>query len=76
MVASVIIQKERGEFVNANGFNAWQGFDERGYEIRFFDWEQMASDVVPVEPGTITVGSVVFVRRALRRLGVDPPPLD
>lgn len=76
MGSSVIIQKERGEFVNANGFNAWHGFDERGYEIRFFDWEQMASDVVPVEPVTITVGSVVFVRRALRRLGVEPAPLD
>src|SRR4051794_24118428 len=36
----------------------------------------MASDVVPVEPETITVGSVQFVRRALRRLGVETPPLD
>lgn len=76
MGGSVIVQKERGEFVNANGFNAWQGFDERGYEIRFFDWEQMAWGVAPVEPETITVGSVLFVRRALRRLGVETPPLD
>src|SRR4051794_10065537 len=74
--SSVIIQKEQGEFVNASGFNAWKGFDERGYEIRFFDWEQMASDVAPVEPETMTVGSVQFVRRALRRLGVERPPLD
>ena len=35
----------------------------------------MASDIAPVEPDTITVGSVMFVRRALRRLGVEPPPL-
>ncbi len=75
-VRAIIIQKERGEFINANGFTAWQGFDERGYEILFFDWEQLASDVVPVEPNTITVGSVLFVRRALRRLGVERPPLD
>lgn len=76
MGSSVIIQKEGGEFVNVNGFNAWRGFDERGYEIRFFDWEQMASGIAPVEPDTITVGSVMFVRRALRRLGVETPPLD
>ncbi len=76
MGSSVIIQKERGAFVNANGFTAWKGFDERGYEIRFFDWEQMASEVAPVDPGTITVGSVAFVRRALRRLGAEPRPLD
>jgi ATP-grasp domain, R2K clade family 3 len=75
MGSSVIIQKERGEFVNANGFTAWKGFDERGYEIRFFDWEQMASDIVPVDPDTITVGSVLFVRRALRRLGAEPASL-
>jgi hypothetical protein len=74
--SSVVLQKERGEFLNVNGFNAWKGFDERGYEISFFTWEQMASGVVPVEPATITVGSVMFVRCALNRLGVDPTPLD
>ena len=76
MSSSVIIQKERGEFVNANGFNAWRGFDERGYETHFFDWEQMTSGVAPVERDTITVGSVLFVRRALKRLGVETAPLD
>ncbi|MEW4566468.1 ATP-grasp domain-containing protein [Tautonia sp. JC769] len=73
---SVIIQKERGEFVNANGFNAWQGFDERGFEISFFDWEQMDSGVATVDPGTITVGSVRYVRRALQRIGIETMPLD
>lgn len=76
MSSSVIIQKERGEFVNANGFTAWQGFEERGYEIHFFDWKQMTSGDVPIEREAITVGSVVFVRRALSQLGVQPPPLD
>jgi hypothetical protein len=76
MASSVLIQQERGTFVNANTFTAWLGFSERGYEIRFATWEEMASDVVPVEPGTITVGSVLFVRRALKRLGAEVPPLD
>lgn len=71
-----MIQKDRGEFVNVNGFNAWKGFDERGYDIRFFDWEQMAAGLVPIEAETITVGSVLFVRQALRRLGIEQPPLD
>lgn len=75
MGSTVVIQKDRGEFINANGFTAWQGFDERGYQIGFYDWGQMASDVTPVEPDTITVGSVMFVRRALRRLGVEPAPI-
>ncbi len=76
MGSSVIIHKEEGEFVNANGFNAWQGFDERGYEIYFFNYEQMAAGEAPVDPETITVGSVAFVRRALRRLGAEQAPLD
>ncbi|QDV38736.1 ATP-grasp domain-containing protein [Tautonia plasticadhaerens] len=76
MGGSVIVQKERGEFVNAKGFTAWQGFDERGFEVAFFDWEQMASGVAPVDPATIVVGSVKFVRRALGRLGVETAPLD
>ena len=75
MGSSVVIQQERGQFLNANGFTAWLGFEERGYEIRFADWEQMAAGVVPVEPATIAVGSVAFVRRALRRLGAEPPAL-
>ena len=76
MSRSVIIQKERGEFINANGFTAWKGFDERGYEIGHYDWDQMAAGVVPADPETITVGSVMFVRRALRQLGVETAPLD
>jgi hypothetical protein len=76
MGSSVIIQKERGEFVNVNGFNAWQGFDERGYEIAFASWEQMNSGLAPVDPETIVVGSVLFVRKALERLGIESPPLD
>jgi hypothetical protein len=76
MASSVTIQKEQGEFVNANGFNAWQGFDERGYEISFFDWDAMSSGAMPVAPETIVVGSVAFVRKALARLGVESPPLD
>ncbi len=76
MAFSVIVQKECGEFVNANGFTAWQGFNERGYEISFFDWNQMNAGVPPISRETITVGSVMFVRSALRRLGVDPAPLD
>lgn len=76
MGSSVIVQQERGQFVNVNGFNAWQGFDERGYEAFFFDWETMYAGGVPLAPETIVVGSVVFVREALRRLGVVSPPLD
>ena len=71
-----IIQQEDGQFVNANGFTAWQGFAERGYEIAFHTWDEMAAGSVPVDPETVTVGSVVFVRRALRRLGIEQPPLD
>lgn len=72
---AVLIQREAGEFHNANGFNAWQGFVERGYEVRFADLAAMAGDAVAVDSGTVTVGSVAFVRRALRRLAAEPPPL-
>lgn len=75
MSHAVLIQREEGEFHNANGFNAWQGFVERGYEVRFADWTMMASDSVAVDRETITVGSVAFVRRALRRIGIEPAPL-
>lgn len=76
MRPDVVVQKERGEFVNANGFTAWKGFDERGMDAAFADWAAMDAGEVPADLGTIVVGSVAFVRRALGRLGIDPPPLD
>lgn len=75
-MSSVLIQKEGGEFHSVNGFTAWQGFSERGYEIQYSNWEQMSAEAIPVEAQRIVVGSVMFVRRALRRLGIEPRPLD
>lgn len=76
MTAQVMIQQEGGHFVNANGFTAWKGFDERGYEIAFSDWAGMDAGETPVRPESISVGSVAFVRRSLARLGLAPSPLD
>lgn len=72
----VWIQKEDGQFVNANTFNAWRGFEQRGFEIRFFSWSDLDAGRVEVRPETPVVGGVGTVRLALSRLGIDPPPLD
>ncbi len=72
----VLIQQERGQFLNANAFNAWQGFEERGYEVEFATWDGMRANLLPNDPAIVTVGSVGFVRHALGRLGVRPSPLD
>ena len=75
MSGRAIIQQEGGQFVNANGFTAWQGFVERGYEVRCVDWATMDAGAVAVAPEVVVAGSVRFVRAALARLGVEPRPL-
>src|SRR5690349_15550040 len=71
------IQNARGEFVNRNGFTAWQGFEEKRYETRFFEWPELKSGKVPIGPYDMLVGGVETVRRAWAILGVRPPdPLD
>lgn len=76
-VDRVWVQKERGEFVNRNGFVARRGFEAMGREVRFFEWPELRDGAVPLVPGDMVVGGVETVRRAWRALGVRPPdPLD
>jgi hypothetical protein len=73
MIERVLIQKQDGEFVSANGYCAWRGFRERGLGIQFFEWPAMREGDVPLSRDVMVVGGVGAVRFALKRLGVDVP---
>jgi hypothetical protein len=68
-----LIQKSRGEFANINFFSAYIGFVEKGYDIEFFEPEEIESK--PLELGCVVVGGIPIVVRALEKLGVSPPGL-
>ena len=62
-----------GIWLSENQFKAFLAFDERGYEVEPFTYNEMLLGKVPVTRETIVVGSVDSVRKALQLLGVQPP---
>jgi hypothetical protein len=74
----VLIQKKLdGEFLNANCYEAWDGFYKMGYDVGFFVYEDLLSGKVKLDRETIVHGSVAAVRTALKELGIsDPLVLD
>jgi hypothetical protein len=75
MVTRVLIQKHAGEFASANGYAAWRGFGERGFDTQFFEWPALRDGTVDVTASSLVVGGVGAVRHALDRLGVATPTL-
>jgi hypothetical protein len=65
----VFIQKENGEFVNENAYNAFFGFSKLGYEIEFYE-EEPPKDLLRTD---IVVGWISSVKKALKNLGITPP---
>jgi len=62
-----------GVWLSENHFKAFLGFDERGYEIETFTFEDLFKGELELSPKTIVVGSVDAVRKAFQLLGVQPP---
>jgi hypothetical protein len=75
-IARVMIQKDAGEFVSPNGYAAWRGFVDRGFETAFFEWPALRDGQLDVEPSTLIVGGVGAVTFALKRLGLAMPTID
>jgi hypothetical protein len=76
MLSRVLVQKQTGEFVSGNGYAAWRGFTDRGFESQFFDWLSLRDGAVTVDPSAPVVGGVGAVRFALAHLGVRTPAID
>jgi hypothetical protein len=76
MVEQVLIQKKNGEFASVNAWVAWQGFDLKAYPISFFEWPQLRDGQIELTPGSLVVGGVSVVLRALRLLGAAPTTID
>lgn len=68
------IQKHGEVPANINVYNAWHGFDERGWEISFFQTAEV--DSLKLEPGDVLVGGGGTVQRALRVMGCPQPYLS
>ena len=68
------IHKPSGEFADVAAFTAYLGFREKGYEIGFFDYEDMRQLQLGLD--TPVVGGFRAVWEALKLLGITPPILD
>ena len=65
----VFIQKENGEFVNENAYNAYFGFNKLGYEIEFYE----ETPPEGLSRTDIVVGWIGSVKKALKNLNIVPP---
>lgn len=65
----VFIQKENGEFVNENAYNAYFGFMKLGYEIEFYE-ENPPEGLSRTD---IVIGWISSVKNALKNLDIIPP---
>lgn len=71
----VFIEKYNGEFRNQATYSAYYGFDSLGCELKFF--ETYDFDFLNITKETPVVGSIPTVRKALVKVGAEPPaPLD
>lgn len=69
-----MIQKHHGEFANINVLTAYLGFVEKGYQIEFFDYSQLATLNLDDDP--IVVGGIPVVLGVLARMGIVPTAVD
>lgn len=65
----VFIQKENGEFVNENAYNAYFGFMKLGYEIEFYE----ETPPEGLSRTDIVVGWIGSVKKSLKNLDIVPP---
>lgn len=52
------------------------GFTSRGFNTKFYEWPELESGQITVEPSTLVVGGAGAVRHALSRLGVKTPAIE
>lgn len=76
MISRVLVQKQGNEFVSANGYTAWRGFSDRGFETQFFEWPSLRDGKLVIDPSTLIVGGSGTVTHALSRLGVAIPTIE
>ncbi|HEX8912940.1 MAG TPA: ATP-grasp domain-containing protein [Humisphaera sp.] len=75
-VTLVLVQQQHGQFVSPNGYAAWRGFSDRGFDTRFYEWPALRDGGVAVDPATLVVGGAGAVGHALGRLGVPTPAIE
>lgn len=72
MTTAYVEKTAKGDWLNINCFSAQTGFYHRGVFVEGFVAAEI--DTLPLTgPDTIVHGSVTSVRRALARLGCEPP---
>lgn len=67
------VQKHHGEFANINTLTAFLGFRDKGYDVRFFEFEEI--DRLELSADTPVAGGIPVVLSALARLGIKVPEL-
>ncbi|HEX4613714.1 MAG TPA: ATP-grasp domain-containing protein, partial [Urbifossiella sp.] len=73
----VYIKKAGGELASEACFAAWRGFSHLGYPLDFYEWDDLATRSLRLDPLTLVVGGTVAVHTALRQIGAAvPAPLN
>jgi hypothetical protein len=76
-VRRVYIKKAGGEIASEACYTAWRGFSHLGYQLDFFEWDDLVAKCLPLDRATLLVGGTVAVHKALKQIGVEPPrPLN
>lgn len=78
MIHKAYVQKssKTQEFINANVYSAWLGFEAIGVPTESFTWAQMEAGDLELTRDTIVVGGIPPVHMALDRLGIPKPDLS
>ena len=69
----VYIQKKNGEFINLNCFNAYDGFQQMGYEVIAFEKPELS--LLSLASDDIVCGNIGTVYQALEQIGILRPPV-
>lgn len=66
---------EKGIFYNVNGYVAYKGFEQLGWELRLFE---KLEDIADSDPETLVVGGIGMVTKRLEQLGMPKsgPEID
>ncbi len=63
-----------GEFYNQNCFIACDGFKLRGYEVVFFNFEQLAAVQLEITKDTPVIGTIRSAKMGFKLVGCEAPP--
>ena len=75
MYPPVYVETLRGEFRNINGYSAYNGFIEKGYEVKKFDRDGVYFPPLNLSEKPIIVANIPLIKKVLPVLGHPVPEM-